>query len=371
MYGPSYDLSFPVGKSGTFALTSDVDTAKTEAINSASVQAQAKVNALASEIDGKYFKVIEPPSSTTLSDEEIELFSNGVAVRGTFLGYKNPVFFPCSVARTPGFEDWYYGVCVLHVENQASNLLANYVIVGHEKKLSIVNSGANSVDLSAQPSGKGVTVSGVNVVTIRTTESGDINIEPVRNIVLKGKAYPAYPTDQANRIYDFVLNNGNLAWNEKTEYAFQVIDPPASTTLTDVEIALFQKGVRINGTFLNLTNPMFVPQTNSTGLVFVSSGSSDYVIRSFQIGGTGVISLGSATVLFSAAVLALSGLIKLNNKYYPDYPSDTTKLYKLQQQASTGNLAWVQDFNQVTLSQADYDAMPTHDDNVFYCIPEE
>lgn len=47
-----------------------------------------------SSLYGKFVRVIDPPESTTLTDEEIELFEGGVFVNGNFLGTNYPVLFP-------------------------------------------------------------------------------------------------------------------------------------------------------------------------------------------------------------------------------------------------------------------------------------
>lgn len=43
---------------------------------------------------GKKVNVIDAPSSTTLTDEEVELFKNGIFINGLYLGLKNPIILP-------------------------------------------------------------------------------------------------------------------------------------------------------------------------------------------------------------------------------------------------------------------------------------
>lgn len=46
---------------------------------------------------GKFVRVIDAPESDTLTSEQIELFTEGVFVNGTFLEVKNPIFCPAVV----------------------------------------------------------------------------------------------------------------------------------------------------------------------------------------------------------------------------------------------------------------------------------
>ena len=45
-------------------------------------------------LDGSFVKIINAPESTTLTDEEIEQFQEGVFIEGEFLSQVNPVFTP-------------------------------------------------------------------------------------------------------------------------------------------------------------------------------------------------------------------------------------------------------------------------------------
>lgn len=53
-----------------------------------------KKQALAGMFDGKYVRIMNAPSSTTLNDEQIEVIKEGVFIDGEFLGFHNPVLFP-------------------------------------------------------------------------------------------------------------------------------------------------------------------------------------------------------------------------------------------------------------------------------------
>lgn len=46
------------------------------------------------ELIGSYVRIMDAPSSTTLTDEQIAQIQEGVFIKGTFLGQKNPILFP-------------------------------------------------------------------------------------------------------------------------------------------------------------------------------------------------------------------------------------------------------------------------------------
>ena len=58
---------------------------------------------------GKYVRIMEAPSSTTLNDEQIEQILEGCFIEGTFLSLINPVFLPVGGET----ENVYYGL-ILH-----------------------------------------------------------------------------------------------------------------------------------------------------------------------------------------------------------------------------------------------------------------
>ena len=63
------------------------------------------------------------------------------------------------------------------------------------------------------------------------------------------------------------------------ELSFPLIAAPTSTTLTDEQIAIISNGCRINGTFLGLTNPVFLPTSTPqfdeiAGVVYEGKGLS-------------------------------------------------------------------------------------------------
>lgn len=63
----------------------------------------------ATSLIGKYVRIMEAPSSTTLNDEQIEQILEGCFIEGTFLSLINPVFLPVGGET----ENVYYGL-ILH-----------------------------------------------------------------------------------------------------------------------------------------------------------------------------------------------------------------------------------------------------------------
>lgn len=312
-------------------------------------------------LKGKFVRILNASdiNSSALTEEQFEAFKQGVIVKGTLSGILNGFFLP---AFQPS-GSMFWGGGVMYVASPTG---------GNKKAMTIKS-------YSINPSPRSLSVGSTAIFQINLGGSANI---------LFGKNFPDYPED-TSKAYAFEQNvGGNLAWNEKTEYGFQVIDPPASTTLTTAEVALFEKGVAIRGSFLGLNAPTFMPAAKRSndasayyGFFFGAPlNATSTTCGTYKIdASTSIISIYTAITFDSIYntnhininKLTAETFFKVLGKNWPSYPSDTTKLYKLQQQASTGALAWVQDFNQVTLSQADYDDMATHDDNVFYCIPEE
>lgn len=141
-------------------------------------------------------------------------------------------------------------------------------------------------------------------------------------------------------------------------FPFETILPPSSTTLTSELINKFINGVAVNGTFLSKKNSIFFPLQyiqgqNSIGF-YLSTGSSGgelrigrYIIKPTNViylDGDSEISFSGNTVTISGKNVAINGsaTTKIKNKTLPNYPTDTTKQYKLVQQVG-GTLAWVED----------------------------
>lgn len=72
---------------------------------------------------GKFVKIINAPSSTTLTDEEKQDIINGVFVNGEFLDYKNPIFFPATKSGS-----YYYGMYAGPYNGTAYTIIGQYQI---------------------------------------------------------------------------------------------------------------------------------------------------------------------------------------------------------------------------------------------------
>ena len=63
-----------------------------------------------------------------------------------------------------------------------------------------------------------------------------------------------------NAIYNFPKSeNGTFTIATTDQLSFPLLEAPTSTTLIDEQIAIISGGCRVNGTFLGLTNPVFLP----------------------------------------------------------------------------------------------------------------
>lgn len=90
---------------------------------------------------GNYVKHISPPESTVLTDEELEDIANGVFINGEFLGFKNPVLFPCGED-----SDYYYGVLIGPRVGTYTTKIKNYAIVKTTRTI-IVDTAYDSIQL--------------------------------------------------------------------------------------------------------------------------------------------------------------------------------------------------------------------------------
>ena len=117
----------------------------------------------------------------------------------------------------------------------------------------------------------------------------------------------------------------------------RVMDAPASTTLTDVQIEKIRGGIFINGTFLGLSNPILCPArtdvANYRGAIIAGVGINCYNIDRT----TKVISL----VIPTGRVLTLDSILSINSKQLPSFPSADGKTYSVK--FVNGELTCVED----------------------------
>ena len=119
---------------------------------------------------------IDPPSSTTLTDEEIEKITSGAFIQGEFLGIKNPVLFPAY--ESAGI---YRGLVISVKQNTVPIITAYYITVA-TKVISLYN---------------------VNSPAISLDSMGYMN----------GKQIPSYPANEGTFVLKCV--NGTLTWVEE------------------------------------------------------------------------------------------------------------------------------------------------------------
>ena len=51
-------------------------------------------------LNDKFVKIMDAPSSTTLSAEQIKIIEEGIHIKGRFLDFVNPILFPCTRVMT-------------------------------------------------------------------------------------------------------------------------------------------------------------------------------------------------------------------------------------------------------------------------------
>lgn len=81
---------------------------------------------------GNYVKYISPPEDTVLTDEELQNFINGVFINGNFVGFKNPVFFPCG-----DDENYWYGIVIGSRVGTYTSKIKNFVISKETKTINV------------------------------------------------------------------------------------------------------------------------------------------------------------------------------------------------------------------------------------------
>lgn len=101
----------------------------------------------------KKVNVIDAPSSTTLTDEEIDAYKGGVFNNGVFLGMNNPVFFPSNL-REP--INALRGISICRTENSIFSYIRSYLInlttkeISYDDGLKIeFNHNTNTLDIQA------------------------------------------------------------------------------------------------------------------------------------------------------------------------------------------------------------------------------
>jgi len=140
---------------------------------------------------GKYVRIMEAPTSTTLTDEQIAQITAGVFINGDFLSRKNPILCP-----TNETNDAYFGLMISGPTSQYSNhTIALYKITKATKVIESV------------------------FVGITLTGNSQLSLTSLKNV--NNKAIPNYPSNTGT--FGFKCVDGTLAWQQEwygtqTEY---------------------------------------------------------------------------------------------------------------------------------------------------------
>ena len=255
--------------------------------------------------------------SNTLTQAQYDLITNGkpTIILGTFRNLINPLIFS---PRTNIAGVITRGLYIGHAPS-GNQQFGTYQI----------NQGTLLFELSGQ-----------------TQENIDLNCIGAVN----GKIIPSYPSSPTTSQFLGYKPNNTLAYLSKlfenasgyglvppdtssftadkeiatTDYfGFKVIPAPSSANLSDDEIAVISGGCIINGTFLNEPNPVFMPTSTPqfneiAGIMFSGEGLSCNIYVYSINTSSKVITKYSGQ---SAKRLSLSGILRINGKNIPDYPS--------------------------------------------------
>lgn len=162
---------------------------------------------------GKFVRIIDAPESTTLTDEQIELFKEGIFVNGDFVGMHNPIFLPCETDNNlnymgiaigrflPAVGAWTHGMFVYHINRNTKVISVNRA--GPDVMISM----SNDYYIGLGP-----------IVYLGLATNGQVHLcgETLGQLFIKEKLMPNYPTDQTDKTYVLKLVNGTLTWVEET-----------------------------------------------------------------------------------------------------------------------------------------------------------
>lgn len=126
---------------------------------------------VAQSLEGAYVKIMDAPSSTTLTEEEYENIKGGVFIQGEFLTYTNPILCPCNPSGAVR-----RGLII------SGNELAVYAIIDSTKEISLVSASTG-------------------ILAVRSVNS------------INGKAIPSYPSNTGTFVLKCV--DGVLTWVEE------------------------------------------------------------------------------------------------------------------------------------------------------------
>lgn len=138
-------------------------------------------------LNGKFVRIMLAPSSATLTDEQIAQISEGVFIKGDFLGLKNPILLPFGNL----YSGRYLGIIMGKFTTYNDTFIGLYQI--SEKTLSFNRN-------------KGIILKQDDIIFGEETvfyATGRVN--------LRGKEYPLnYPADTA--VGHFICRKGTLQW---------------------------------------------------------------------------------------------------------------------------------------------------------------
>ena len=226
-------------------------------------------------------------------------------------------------------------------------LLTDINIDGEHKKDALVqaNEGANKIniqnlygyDLEVAKSGDAITVSpsavGIELPVPTAEDDGSlVGVNVQGKYVLKQNPLGEATVSDNGKVLEVV--NGNWAIGGKK---VNVIDAPSNVTLTDEIIAIITGGVFMNGTLLNLQNPILTPcgGKGTRGAIIGRMQNGNLNIQPYYIGSDGTIALSA-----SSKTIILDGIKSINGKELPSNPSDTGTFTL---KCVDGVLTWVQD----------------------------
>ena len=165
------------------------------------------------------------------------------------------------------------------------------------------------------------------------------NFGTIGNAVVSGNMYIQEDEDGSGNLEV----EGEIIGGGLNERFVKIMSAPTSTTLTDEQVSQILEGVFINGDFLSYHNPVLFPPmfegARYYGLGIGKSSSNRGEIFAYNIhGSTKEIGISSHVLQYTGNGTVLAGILSLNGKNIPAYPSNTGT-YVLK--CVDGTLTWV------------------------------
>ena len=184
---------------------------------------------------GKFVRIIDAPSSSTLTQEQIEIFKGGCFINGNYLNYVNPVFLPCRCPRPNDFPSWWFGIFIAPQVNGQKTRICQYLLRTDTGTLSVENS--VYIDFEQNPSGSAMEINVAHGLKIKNNSGFQTSFD--RNVQvgsLNGYTIPSKPSSPPNPNVLAYQTDNTLAWLPYVNNIAPEYDDTATYSVDDLVI---------------------------------------------------------------------------------------------------------------------------------------